>query len=122
VNIEVGASFLHGSGTLLTKFAEEHNEPISEIYAWAHGDGGPLEKPVNKGYGLYWFGDKKGKKRLLRFDAPDDDFKRMNEALWSLAELDETKFSDSHSLHDYLSGLGFSDEMIEMANGGFANT
>lgn len=46
----------------------------------------------------------------------------MNEALWGLAELDETKLSDSHSLHDYLSGLGFSDEMIEMANGGFANT
>jgi cytochrome b involved in lipid metabolism len=122
VHIDVGAEFLHGNGTRLTKFAEENNEPIREIYCWAHGDGGPLPEPVGQGYGLYWIGDKLGNKRLLRYDAPDNDFKSMNEALWELAELDENKYSDSHSLHDYLAAKGFSPEMMMMAHGGFSNT
>jgi len=123
VKIDVGAEFLHGNNTLLTKFAEENNEPVHEIYCWAHGDGGPLEEPVGKGYGLYWLNDGKGRKRLLRFDDADADFVRTNEALWGLADLKEDNFDDSVSLHDYLSKtLGLSDEMLMMAEGGFANT
>lgn len=123
VNIDVGAEFLHGSNTLLTKFAEENNEPVSELFCWAHGDGGPLPKDVNGGFGLYYFDDKKGKgKRLLRYDASDSDFVRMNNVLWDLAEIDEEKFSDNDSLDDYLRRMNFSDEMIKMAAGGFANT
>jgi cytochrome b involved in lipid metabolism len=38
--IEVGAEFLHGNNTELTKFARRNNEPLREIYCWAHGDGG----------------------------------------------------------------------------------
>lgn len=123
VKIDVGAEFLHGNNTLLTKFAEENHEPVHEIYCWAHGDGGPLEEPVGKGYGLYWLNDGKGRKRLLRFDDADADFVRTNEALWGLADLKEDDFDDSVSLHDYLSKtLGLSEEMLMMAEGGFANT
>lgn len=35
--IEVGAEFLHGNNTELTKFARAHDEPLREIYCWAHG-------------------------------------------------------------------------------------
>lgn len=125
VHVDVGAEFLHGQSTLLTKFAEEQNQPIEEIFCWAHGDGGPLEKPVGKGFGLYWIKDEQtGKKRLLRFDDKDPDFVKMNETLWGLADLKEDDYSDMHSLQDYLSGPGFqfSQEMINMAAGGFANT
>lgn len=125
VQVDVGAEFLHGQSTLLTKFAKENNQPISEIYCWAHGDGGPLEEPVGKGFGLYWIKDEKtGEKRLLRFDDKDPDFVKMNEVLWGIANLREEDYSDKHSLLDYLSGPGFnfSDEMLRMAAGGFANT
>eukprot|EP01034_Spumella_vulgaris_P040797 gene40797-50485_t len=54
--IEVGAEFLHGNNTELTKFARAHNEPLREIYCWAHGDGGPLQEPADHGYGLYYIG------------------------------------------------------------------
>lgn len=35
--IEVGAEFLHGNNTELTKFAKATDEPLREIYCWAHG-------------------------------------------------------------------------------------
>eukprot|EP01034_Spumella_vulgaris_P040179 gene40179-49693_t len=55
--IEVGAEFLHGNKTELTKFAHEQDEPLREIYCWAHGDGGPLQETANGGgYGLYYVG------------------------------------------------------------------
>lgn len=122
VKIDVGAEFLHGSNTLLTKFAKEQGQPISEIFCWAHGDGGPLDKPVGRGYGLYYIRDESGRRRLLRYDAKDADFVRMNEALWAIAHLDENNYSDAYSLRDYLLELQFSDEMMTMAAGGFANT
>jgi hypothetical protein len=46
----------------------------------------------------------------------------MNEALWALADLKEDSYSDNDSLHDYLSGQGFDDQMMATAAGGFANT
>jgi monoamine oxidase len=125
VNIDVGPEFLHGSNTYLTRFAEASNEPITEIYCWAHGDGGPLQKPVDKRYGLYYIGDKSGdpkKARLLRYDDKDADFVRMNEMLWDLAHLDTSSYSDDASLLDYLNTKGFEKEMIDMAAAGFSNT
>jgi len=77
-------------------------------------------------------------KRLIRYDAKDADFVAMNELLWSIAELNEEDYSDSHSLQDFLALQGresrengglivtessrFSEAMIAMAGGGFANT
>lgn len=123
VKIDVGAEFLHGSNTLLTRFAKEQGEPVSEIFCWAHGDGGPLDQPVGKGYGLYHIRDAAtGQQRLLRYDAKDPDFVRMNEALWAIALLDESRYSDAYSLHDYLAEQQFSEEMVTMTAGGFANT
>jgi monoamine oxidase len=125
VHIDVGAEFLHGSNTYLTRFAEENKEPITEIYCWAHGDGGPLQEPVDKHYGLYYIQDPSkdpAKARLLRYDDKDPDFVRMNEMLWDLSNLDTSKYSDDVSLADYLATKGFSKEMLAMAAGGFSNT
>lgn len=128
VNIDVGAEFLHGSQTHLTKFARENNQSLKEIFCWAHGDGGPLPEAVNKGYGLYWIADENSdantvKKRLIRYDAKDEDFVAMNDLLWGIAELNEEDFSDNDSLQDYLDTKpGLSEAMMNMAAGGFANT
>jgi monoamine oxidase/cytochrome b involved in lipid metabolism len=123
VNIDVGAEFLHGDHTELTKLAKKYDEPISQIYCWAHGDGGPLQYPVNGEYGLYYVRDKRGDKpRLLRYDDKDEDFVRLNETLWGLAKEDPSKYTDADSLHDYLAAKGLSEPMMEMANAGFSNT
>jgi len=122
VSIDVGAEFQHGSNTELTKFAHSNKEELREIFCWAHGDGGPLPEPVGAGFGLYFVGDKVGNKRLLRFDANDSDFKKLNETLWHLAELHENDFDDKDSLADYLSKQGLTDEMVVMAEAGFSNT
>lgn len=120
--IDVGAEFLHGDNTELTKFAAETKQPLRKIFCWAHGDGGPLSAPVDNGYGLYYIQDSKGKARLLRFDAKDEEFQRANEILHHLAQLKASDYSDFHSLEDYLRGQGLSEEMLEMANAGFSNT
>lgn len=124
VKIEVGAEFLHGSDTELTRFAKATGEPITEIYCWAHGDGGPLQEPVRKGYGLYYIGDKAGtgKDSLLRYDDKDPEFQRMNETLWGLKTLKEEDYDLSYSLADYLGTKGFGADMIRMAEAGFSNT
>jgi monoamine oxidase len=122
VNVDVGAEFLHGSNTELTRFADEHNEHTKEMYCWAHGDGGPLQHTVDQGYGLYYVGSNSDNSRLLRYDSTSEDFVKLNESLWSLADLNEDDYSDEHSLLDYLSSLQLSDDMVRMAEAGYANT
>ena len=118
VNVELGGEFLHGSNTALTEFAAAQNEPLSQMFVWAAGDGGPLEEPVDRGYGLYYFKER----GLLRFDSKNKEFVRMNQILWDLCFLDMDNYSDDLSLHDYLKGQGFSEEMMRYAEAGFANT
>jgi monoamine oxidase len=120
--IDVGAEFLHGDNTELTKFAQETKQPLRKIFCWAHGDGGPLSAPVDGGYGLYFLQDTAGNGRLLRFDSRDEEFQRTNEILHHLSQLNPKDYSDFHSLDDYLRGQGLSSEMLEMANAGFSNT
>ena len=118
VDVDVGAEFLHGTGTSLTKFAEDQNEEISKIFVWAHGDGGPMTESVNGGFGLYYFKER----GLLRFDSKNPEFVRMNDALWNIEKLNEDDYTDDTSLYDYLIGLNFSDEMLTMAAAGYSNT
>jgi len=129
VKIELGAEILHGNNTLLTDFAKETNEPIEEIYCWAHGDGGPLEHPVNGGYGLYYFGKgnqggKREKGKLLRFDdTSDESFVKLNETLWSLSEhYHEDLINENISMDQFLTLLNFNSDMKGMVNAGFSNT
>jgi cytochrome b involved in lipid metabolism len=136
--IEVGAEFLHGNNTELTKFARQEKEPLREIFCWAHGDGGPLEQDVQGGYGLYYIGNvqqpilseaniqmkskKKVKKRLLRYDDLDDDFVTLNHTLWQLANMHEDSVDFQLSLADYLESKKISFPMQKLAEAGFANT
>lgn len=118
VNVELGGEFLHGSNTALTEFAAAHKEPLSQMFVWAAGDGGPLEAPVDGGYGLYYFKER----GLLRFDSKNKEFVRMNQILWDLCFLDVDSYTDDMSLYDYLKSQGFSEEMMRYAEAGFANT
>mmetsp|Transcript_17436 Transcript_17436/g.15719 ORF Transcript_17436/g.15719 Transcript_17436/m.15719 type:complete len:582 (-) Transcript_17436:129-1874(-) len=145
VKLELGAEILHGSDTNLTKFAKEQNEPIQEIFCWAHGDGGPAKNPVNKGYGLYYISATKSSSqtdkpsRLLRFDdSSDPDFTRTNDIIWNISENDEVvgkRFrsnsmssngdlvSDNISILDFLIAKGVTNEdMLAMVDAGFSNT
>lgn len=122
VNIDVGAEFLHGPNTELTRFAEKFKEPIHPIYCWAHGDGGPLPHPINGTFGLYFVRGKDGKKRLLRYDDKDPDFVKINETLHGIALLNPDDFDDSVSLYDYLISKGITEDMLGMAEAGFSNT
>lgn len=122
VKVELGAEILHGKNTELTDFAAQQKEPIDEMFIWAHGDGGPLEAPVNNGYGLYYVGNGSSKGRLLRFDDEDEDFVHLNDELLHLSKLHEDNFPMEPSLSEYLAGKGCSDDMIRMADAGFANT
>lgn len=54
--VELGAELVHGTNTLLTRFAAEHGHELQPCYVWAHGDGGPVQQPINGGYGLYYIG------------------------------------------------------------------
>jgi hypothetical protein len=40
IPIDVGAEFLHGTNTLLAQTAIENDDPLKELFCWAHGDGG----------------------------------------------------------------------------------
>eukprot|EP01039_Chlorochromonas_danica_P002264 gene2264-2479_t len=126
VKVELGAEIVHGNGTFITDFAREQGEALQEIYCWAHGDGGPMERPVNGGYGLYFVGDgwseEKTSSRLIRFDDEDPEFVRLNESLWDLEKVNLDTLDASLSLKDHLLGLGFKESMLRMADAGFANT
>lgn len=122
INIDVGAEFLHGATTPLTRFAKENDEPLQEIFCWAQGDGGPVATAVNNGYGLYYIADNSGRKRLLRYDDTDDDFVTLNSTLWGMANLDECAYTDATSVHNFLADYNFGSDMICMAQSGFANT
>ena len=59
---------------------------------------------------------------LLRFDSKNPEFTRMNETLLSIDDLELEKYSHDVSLYDYLQEQGFSEEIMEMASAGYANT
>jgi hypothetical protein len=87
--IDLGAEFIHGDNSMVNEFADETNQPLQNLFCWAHGDGGPSEAPIDDdgvlGYGLYYFAGGNGKtSRLLRFDDPSTEFKEMNRILWDL--------------------------------------
>ena len=121
VKIDLGAEILHGSDTMLNKFAVEAGEEVEEMFCWAHGDGGPSEHRVNSGYGLYYISGEKGG-RLLRFDDGSADFREANEALWKLARLNEDDFDEKLTFKDYVDQEKLSEDMKEMAYAGFSNT
>jgi len=87
--IDLGAEFIHGDNSMLNEFAEETQEPLQNLFCWAHGDGGPSENPVDDdgvlGYGLYFFAGGSGNpSRLLRFDDESPDFVELNKILRDL--------------------------------------
>ena len=82
---EVGAEFVHGRTTPLNELLNERKVRLQELFTWAHGDGGPSEKPApDGGIGMYWMGKEQ---KLLRFDEKDADLDAMHEALWTIGDL-----------------------------------
>jgi monoamine oxidase len=111
---------IHGDCTSLAALVREHKLETEHVFTWAHGDSGPEpEHTVNGCGGYYYVGRDRS---LLRFDAQDEDFVALNEALWEIPEMDPDKVDRNATLGDYLKQKGISPRMIAMAEAGYANT
>ena len=121
VKVDLGAELLHGKGHELHQIALENNVKLTDLFCWAHGDGGPDDKLVNgKQFGMYYSAFRES---FIPFDSEEPPFVRLNEALWNLANMDESEAAAKMSLGDYLKSSGVDEpEMVSMAEAGFANT
>ena len=122
LRLDLGAELVHGEETSLVRLADALGWKRTAVFCWAQGDGGPSDEAVNGGCGLYYLGREK---RMLRFDAEDGDFQRLNEMLWGLCEKDVADpafFADDRSLAAFLEAEGCPPRMMGMAAAGYANT
>ncbi|KUF97348.1 hypothetical protein AM588_10011667 [Phytophthora nicotianae] len=118
--IEMGAEFMHGANTTLTRMAEEYNIGLREIFTWAQGDGGPTEPAPDGGVGYYYIGDQK---RMLRYDDEDEEFVKFNESVFDLSDLENIdQIPPEKSMRDYFNEIGLSPSMMKLCEAGYANT
>ncbi|KAL7692016.1 putative amine oxidase, FAD/NAD(P)-binding domain superfamily [Plasmopara halstedii] len=97
-HVEMGAEFLHGANTTLTRLAEEAHIGLREIFTWAQGDGGPTEP------------------------APDE-FIKLNQSVSDLSTLENIdNIPHDKSMRDYFSEVGLSSSMMKLCEAGYANT
>ncbi|KAE9025471.1 hypothetical protein PF011_g3018 [Phytophthora fragariae] len=120
LSIEVGAEFMHGANTTLTRLAEEHNIGMREIFTWAQGDGGPTEPAPDGGIGYYYIGDQK---RMLKYDDDDVEFLKFNLSVADLSDLENIdQIPPEKSMRDYFNEIGLSPSMMKLCESGYANT
>ncbi|POM70377.1 Lysine-specific histone demethylase 1 [Phytophthora palmivora] len=99
LSIEMGAEFMHGENTTLTRLAEEYNIGLREIFTWAQGDGGPTEPAPDGGIGYYYIGDQK---RMLKYDDEDEEFLKFNLSVAELSDLENIdEIPPEKSMRDY---------------------
>ncbi|KAG3121477.1 hypothetical protein PI125_g240 [Phytophthora idaei] len=120
LSIEMGAEFMHGANTTLTRMAEEYNISLREIFTWAQGDGGPTEPAPDGGIGYYYIGDQK---RMLKYDDEDEEFLKFNLSVADLSDLESIdQISPEKSMRDYFDEIGLSPSMMKLCEAGYANT
>ncbi|KAG7393871.1 hypothetical protein PHYPSEUDO_000048 [Phytophthora pseudosyringae] len=120
LSIEVGAEFMHGANTTLTRLAEELNIGLREIFTWAQGDGGPTEPAPDGGIGYYYVGDQK---RMLKYDDEDEEFLKFNMSVADLSDLESIdQIPPEKSMRDYFNEIDLSPSMMKLCESGYANT
>ncbi|KAG2790826.1 hypothetical protein JG687_00000289 [Phytophthora cactorum] len=120
LSIEMGAEFMHGANTTLTRMAEEYNISLREIFTWAQGDGGPTEPAPDGGIGYYYIGDQK---RMLKYDDEDEEFLKFNLSVADLSDLESIdQIPPEKSMRDYFDEIGLSPSMMKLCEAGYANT
>ncbi|KAL4087468.1 hypothetical protein PRIC1_013358 [Phytophthora ramorum] len=120
MSIEVGAEFMHGANTTLTRLAEQYHIGLREIFTWAQGDGGPTEPAPDGGIGYYYIGDQK---RMLKFDDEDEEFLKFNLSVADLSDLENIdQIPPEKSMRDYFNEIGLSPSMMKLCESGYANT
>jgi len=115
---DIGADLIHGQKTMLKKYVDKCGFPCRRLFTWAQGDGRAQKYHIGGGAGMYYLGKSK---RLERWDTPDKDIKKVNEILWSLHAL-EVDPTDRRTLEQYLREENVSEDMISLAEAGYANT
>ncbi|GLD99343.1 hypothetical protein PINS_up008062 [Pythium insidiosum] len=120
MTVEIGAEFVHGANTTLTRLAEEQHWSLREVFCWAQGDGGPTEPTPDGGIGYYYLGDQK---RMLAYDDPDPEFCRFNDMVEELSEMENVdSIPRDASMADYFKQCELSESMMKLADAGYANT
>ncbi|KAI9914348.1 hypothetical protein PsorP6_008154 [Peronosclerospora sorghi] len=120
MSIDVGAEFMHGANTTLTRLAEKLNIGLREIFTWAQGDGGPSKPAPDGGIGYYYIGDQK---RMLKYDDDDEDFRKFNVSVAALSDLEDIdQIAPEKSMSDYFNEVGLHPSMMNLCEAGYANT
>mmetsp|Transcript_61993 Transcript_61993/g.140257 ORF Transcript_61993/g.140257 Transcript_61993/m.140257 type:complete len:571 (-) Transcript_61993:180-1892(-) len=136
--VELGAEFVYGTETRTNPILG--SEPpmespasgleLEEVFTWAQGRGGPSSKACARdgGVGMYYVGLDR---RLLQFDARDEDFVRLNAALKAIGDTSGAALkamgdtSDGRlgdlSVGQYLLASGVPLRMLPVAEAGYAN-
>ena len=114
----------------------KRDDLLLESFAWAQGDGGPSEREINGGYGLYYLGKEK---RLLKYNELDPEIEYAHECLWSIPDVnikeqlqltqqrkDILKLDQNTggviTLRDYLENCNIIPRVINLIDAGYANT
>ncbi|UIZ22873.1 hypothetical protein KXD40_003788 [Peronospora effusa] len=120
MSIELGAEFMHGANTTLTRLAKELNIGLREIFTWAQGDGGPTEPAPDGGIGYYYIGDQK---RMLKYDDQDEEFVKFNLSVADLSDFENIEqIPPEKSMRDYFNEVDLSPSMMKLCEAGYANT
>jgi monoamine oxidase len=119
--VELGAEFLHGDTTALSMVVERLGLRTRQAFTWAHGDGGPSDKPApDGGVAAYFVGSER---RLVWWNEPDERLARLCAALDRIHALDpDAVRSDERSIAQFLVDEGVCPVGMAMARAGFANT
>ena len=116
--LHLGAEIIHGPSNAIHEIAREEGWDVSETFIWAHGDGGPSPAPVGGKCGYYFLGRRGA---FVRHDTDDAAFGHLCDVLGDLCEVDVPP-SDTRTLREYLVDEGVTDEMVALADAGYANT
>ena len=98
---DIGAEFIHGSGTMLTDLLRDLDldSNLEEIFITSHADGGPDKKPTNEGkYGMYRI-----EGQLVMYN--DEALQPLNQALEDIFETTTAGGDDSSSTAEQTSLL-----------------
>ncbi|GMF10157.1 unnamed protein product [Phytophthora lilii] len=119
LSIEVGAEFMHGANTTLTRLAEDYTHDQFGVLL-VQGDGGPTEPAPDGGIGYYYIGDQK---RMLKYDDEDEEFLKFNLSVADLSDLENIdQIPPEKSMRDYFNEIGLSPSMMKLCESGYANT
>lgn len=116
--LDLGAEFIHGSGSLLNEIIDKEGWANRTMFTWAQGDGEHPEELFGKEYSMYYLGREKA---LLPYDTNHPEVQKVNKLLFGLSDINVPS-TDKRTLEQYLRENGVSDLGIALADAGYSNS